>query len=624
MQIIKSIRICNFRSIDEVKLDVSAGDLCIIVGNNDAGKSNILRALNLFFNGETDIGSRLNFERDFWLGFETGRARQKKITIELEIIAPQKFLKGQHTVLWRKEWKEVGPIQEKMILQDSNGKTVKFSAKSKLPTWINKIIFRYVPAIKGREYFNYLMGSLNDVLSESYKDRFRKDSRNFIKGVQEITQQITKDLSKELGIENRIQVPSDFKPLFSSLDFGTEVNGNSYPLSMRGDGIKIRHVPIILHFMAMSEKQINRQGYMPSETIWGFEEPENNLEMAQAFQLAKSFLRFSEDIQIFLTTHSPAFYSLNKSEHQIVKTFFVSRGKRNDTVARVVQKKTTEDASEQADLDLDDQMGVLPYITKFVEAQTQKLLSEKAEREAYIKQLQQEIHQLGDHIKCLVFTEDHETNMLEALLKSNGYEMQDTKIRTYENKNQLDYAIFMADQMITYDKRNLAKIIFHQDSDVQNDAMLKKYAKGKLKKHQNFEMFYTDGYDIEGYFLNADHINYIFPQISKDRIEQLIDKATKDMEDVSLDKLTNTILENKKGKVNYRKTYNEILQMYHSNVKRYRYGKDVLDKLISYVASDLQQTGVDVREKIITPSEFLIVKRLQALKQEIWPETKTT
>ncbi|MCB0293377.1 MAG: AAA family ATPase, partial [Calditrichaeota bacterium] len=58
MQIIKSIRICNFRSIDEVKLDVSAGDLCIIVGNNDAGKSNILRALNLFFNGETDIGSR--------------------------------------------------------------------------------------------------------------------------------------------------------------------------------------------------------------------------------------------------------------------------------------------------------------------------------------------------------------------------------------------------------------------------------------------------------------------------------------------------------------------------------------------------------------------------------------
>ncbi|MFY7671572.1 AAA family ATPase [Tenacibaculum sp. MEBiC06402] len=57
MQIIKSIRIKYFRSI----LNTTRGnikylptkDLNIIVGSNDAGKSNYLRALNLFFNNES-------------------------------------------------------------------------------------------------------------------------------------------------------------------------------------------------------------------------------------------------------------------------------------------------------------------------------------------------------------------------------------------------------------------------------------------------------------------------------------------------------------------------------------------------------------------------------------------
>lgn len=43
---IRSIIIKNFRSIADVEVD--AKDLTIIVGDNDSGKSNILRALNSF------------------------------------------------------------------------------------------------------------------------------------------------------------------------------------------------------------------------------------------------------------------------------------------------------------------------------------------------------------------------------------------------------------------------------------------------------------------------------------------------------------------------------------------------------------------------------------------------
>lgn len=51
---IASIRIKNFRSIRNET--IAAKDFNIFVGLNDAGKSNVLKALNLFFTGETDYG----------------------------------------------------------------------------------------------------------------------------------------------------------------------------------------------------------------------------------------------------------------------------------------------------------------------------------------------------------------------------------------------------------------------------------------------------------------------------------------------------------------------------------------------------------------------------------------
>ena len=73
MNIIKRIQIKHFRSflgspseysliIDEVK------DLNLFSGGNDSGKSNFLRALNLFFNNKTNNTDDLNFENDFFIG----------------------------------------------------------------------------------------------------------------------------------------------------------------------------------------------------------------------------------------------------------------------------------------------------------------------------------------------------------------------------------------------------------------------------------------------------------------------------------------------------------------------------------------------------------------------------
>ncbi len=70
MNIIEKIEIKHFRSFDggkdqeKVKID-NLKDLNVFSGANDSGKSNVLRALNLFFNNEISPGIQFDKNRDF-------------------------------------------------------------------------------------------------------------------------------------------------------------------------------------------------------------------------------------------------------------------------------------------------------------------------------------------------------------------------------------------------------------------------------------------------------------------------------------------------------------------------------------------------------------------------------
>jgi predicted ATP-dependent endonuclease of OLD family len=60
MEIIKSVKIRKLRSLKPITKKLYFSELNIFVGQNDQGKSNLLRALNLFFNNETDMDTCLN------------------------------------------------------------------------------------------------------------------------------------------------------------------------------------------------------------------------------------------------------------------------------------------------------------------------------------------------------------------------------------------------------------------------------------------------------------------------------------------------------------------------------------------------------------------------------------
>ena len=135
--IIREIRIKNFRSIVEATIPLD--NFNIFVGLNDCGKSNVLKALNLFFNGETEAGHSLDFKRDYCQHGRTGKGKAKEIVIEVSIQVPEEFSEAG-IKKWKKVWRD-------NKLHEDNFTTL-FRQYSKCATLFSRIHFEYIPAVK--------------------------------------------------------------------------------------------------------------------------------------------------------------------------------------------------------------------------------------------------------------------------------------------------------------------------------------------------------------------------------------------------------------------------------------------------------------------------------------------
>src|SRR6478609_461641 len=104
---IRQIHIENFRSIQ--KAVIPAGDLSILVGKNDCGKSNILRSLNLFFNDVTNPGQKFSLENDYNLFVPDRQKTAKEVIVKLELEIPESYhATNGEIILWEKRWRSGG------------------------------------------------------------------------------------------------------------------------------------------------------------------------------------------------------------------------------------------------------------------------------------------------------------------------------------------------------------------------------------------------------------------------------------------------------------------------------------------------------------------------------------
>lgn len=591
MQIIQSIEVRKFRSIKWLGYKFIASDMTILVGQNDNGKSNILRALNLFFNGETDRGQLFRFEDDYCYHADSGTGTRKEVRIDIVINPPSHRFKNARPVKWVKQWKRDGSVVEGRYYL-SDGKEL--SRSENISKWMDKIAYRYVPAVKGKEYFNSLMGELYDVLNEAHSDVLKNQSSGFIGGIQKITKDITKELTSQIGMPNTIQVPSDFKVLFSNLDFGAQIGERTYHLKQRGDGIKVRHIPVILKYMADHAKNVSIPGYVKPDTIWGFEEPENNLELKFAFEMADKFLEYSSDIQIFITTHSPAFYAIDDSGRGVTKYLVEMDSDTKCTgIARI--------SSESSEL-VHEKMGLLPLITPYIE--------EAYKHQLEIVQLQKKLDAISKKKSCFILTEDNNSSAFMALLKANYFDLDDVEIVTYNGKDQISGAILLAKYLQS--KSPDIAVLIHRDRDYHNDNELANIEDRVTKN--GFDFFVTNGVDIESHFLNKKHLLELFSEIDEQTIEDIIEEATAESRQKSIDKAIDHFFKiNKPKDYAYAKTMHQIADLYDSDVNRYRYGKTVLGLVKNKIANKLKR-HVD----LFVPSAHLRNEKLLSFCDKVW------
>jgi predicted ATPase len=378
--LIENIEINYFRSIHRGGL-WHCSPLNLIVGGNDSGKSNVLRALNLFFKNQTDLGTPYNFGRDLSLMRvkETKKGKTRAflyVKITFNNILGYTSLPAQFTV--KKQWNRYFSDPDLILPKESSGKKI---PQNTIVRFLNQIEFHYVPAIKSREIFRYYLEQLYDVLAKRNLD-LSGASDQLTDVINDATKEMAERIQKGIGISSRISMPKDFRALFGNLDFMTKFGGDDeVSLQQRGDGVQVAHIPYILDFIGRERGD--------KASIWVYEEPENSTEMTKAFELAERFAKdFSKRSQIFLTTHSPAFYGLTGEEvgkwrvKKLVRTIDGSEFEES-------QVEPLEDLT-----DVDNQLGITA------------LVAEKA-REVFEdhKNLQKELDQIKGASKPLVLCE---------------------------------------------------------------------------------------------------------------------------------------------------------------------------------------------------------------------------
>lgn len=391
--LIKKIEISGFRSIENVTLQ--AHEINIFAGSNDVGKSNILKALNLFFNGQTDFLKQLKFDDDYNKVARAKAIRSTKgkqlIKIRIYLNPPSTYniLNNSSNLFLERQYDRFGNRTEKFpsFSKDENKK------RAAITRLINKVKYIYIPALKGEDVLQYLLSLIGEqqLVSESDILGLNDSIKDKTYNLQEILESSGIAIGTSFGLPTLL---SDFWQKlsvntlyenFKKLDEEIKGSNGSNPLNPaqfsisllnRGEGIKSKYIPPLLQWLDNNDRS--------KLFIWGIDEPENSLEFGLSDKLARLYFdNYALQNQIFLTSHSLAF--INPPENIKV----------NPVVYKVFQDHLGSTKFEsfenlfknQNKIELFNELGVLMAQKEFIETYRKTI----EERDALRKKIDESI-----------------------------------------------------------------------------------------------------------------------------------------------------------------------------------------------------------------------------------------
>lgn len=309
---LKDFEIKNFRSIGNLLLEIPTNDLLVICGANNVGKTNFLRAMDLFFsldpkkfNAYDDIpysiaeGSRGGGYKTTLIGNFISNDGLKPICIKVNF----SNLKGK------------SPIE----IKAKRGQLKMYDATVR--NFISQFRFIFIES-SNIDITEKIARIINDdvLLGVEKKKRnkatlvhlkdFIEESQKKLKEIQdEITDTIKSNVKDIKGVDSsrwkaEILFPefNNLRDAISQLISFTLNDSNNRQIRTKGSGIqRIILFSLIEYISNKSDKK----------TIWGLDEPEAFLQPGLQKQFHKKLLELGKNIPILITTHSHNFIDLS-------------------------------------------------------------------------------------------------------------------------------------------------------------------------------------------------------------------------------------------------------------------------------------------------------------------------
>ena len=306
---LKTLKIKGYRSIrDEVEIHFPEGKPLVLLGPNNAGKSNIVRALDLLL-GELWPGSRNPEDHDYW-----GRDPKGNIEISIEFEA--------HPALKEMWWIASGGKvdfrgvdnsgKEKWVSNDDRHKLFAMvieadrrlgyhlSYQSKW-TLLSKVMRRFHKAMSSNEaVVKKLKGKFKEIV-ETFREIL--DFQEFAEALGEYFDAFSMGMGYSLEVDFSAYDPTNF---FHSLRLIPKEGDEPRSLDELGTGQEQLLALALAHAYAKA---------FYGGLILIVEEPEAHLHPLAQRWLARHMRQLAKNgLQIMITTHSPAFLSIEGLE----------------------------------------------------------------------------------------------------------------------------------------------------------------------------------------------------------------------------------------------------------------------------------------------------------------------
>ena len=316
MRLIENVSIEGFRSLRKANIE-QLGNFTVLAGLNNAGKSNALRALNAFFNAQTDPGTALDVDLDYYRRhIKSKKKKLIRVTVSFSLPGQFKFRKRLEQVQEflvsprfsiTKQWDRDHPEPSYFL----NGKPVDLNDKQKIDHFLQLINFRYIPnRVVPVQIIKEEHKALRDVLVRRLS-RKAKEHQVAFETISQTSQRLISGLAAHLEKACpdvgtvRLATPTSWSDMAFAFGYRFARDGVELEDTVQGAGIQSL---LMLETLALIDRDYFQKFGWKQAAIWAMEEPESSLHSSLEAQVGAYLAAISSEpssrLQVLCTTHS--------------------------------------------------------------------------------------------------------------------------------------------------------------------------------------------------------------------------------------------------------------------------------------------------------------------------------